>query len=203
MPRILLNRLEPKAEEIIKEQVGFRAGRSTTEQIFNIKILCEKCRQHQQIPYHAFVDLMKAFDRVWHAALLATFNINANLIRTIECHYNKATSAVYHDNNIGEWFRTTVGVHQGYLLFPTLFSIFLERIIADVLEDHEEKVSIGDRTITFFLRHLRPSWRRTRAGQFGKSPWRGLQGIWHAGQCREDPADDNQHQWHQHWHYHR
>ena len=35
---ICLNRLQPQAEEIIaEEQVGFRAGRSTTEQIFNLK----------------------------------------------------------------------------------------------------------------------------------------------------------------------
>ena len=40
MLRILLNRLKPQAEEIIKEeQVAFRAGRSTTEQIFNLRIL--------------------------------------------------------------------------------------------------------------------------------------------------------------------
>ena len=32
-----------QAEEIIvEEQAGFRAGRSTTEQIFNLRILCEK-----------------------------------------------------------------------------------------------------------------------------------------------------------------
>ena len=34
------------------------------------------------------------------------------------------------------------------LLSPTLFGIFLERIMADALEDHEETVSIGGRTVT-------------------------------------------------------
>ena len=99
------------------------------------------------------MDFKKAFDRVWHAALWATmklYNINDNLIRTIECLYNKATSAVYHGNNIGEWFRTTVGVLQGCLLSSTLFNIFIERIMADALEDHEGIVSIGGRTITNF-----------------------------------------------------
>ena len=154
MLRILLNRLKPQAEEIIKEEkagAGFRAGRSTTEQSFNLRILCEKYVQHQQSLYHVFVDSKKAFDRVWHAALWATMrlcNINDNLIRTIECLYNKATSAVYHNNNIGEWFRTTIRVLQGCLLSPTLFNIFLERIMADALEDHEEIVSIGGRTFT-------------------------------------------------------
>ena len=154
MLRILVSRLKPQAKEIIKEEKAgavFRVGRSTTEQIFNPRILCEKYVQHQQSLYHVFVDSKKAFDRVWHAALWATMrlcNINDNLIRTIECLYNKATSAVYHNNNIGEWFRTTTGVHQGCLLSPTLFNIFLERIMADALKDHEETVSIGGRTFT-------------------------------------------------------
>ena len=71
----------------------------------------------------------------------------ANLIRTIECLYNEAASEVYH-NNIGEWFRTTIGVHQGCLLSPTLFNILLERIMADALEDPQGTISIGGRTIT-------------------------------------------------------
>ena len=38
-----LVRLKPQAENVItEEQKGFRAGRSTTEQIFSLRILCEK-----------------------------------------------------------------------------------------------------------------------------------------------------------------
>ena len=136
---------------IKEEQAGFRAGRGTTELVFNLIILCDKYLQHQQSLYHVFVDFKKAFDRVWQSALWATmrlYNINDNLNRTIECLYNTATSAVYHDNNIGEWFQTTFGVRQGCLLSPTLFKIFLERRMADALEDHEGTVSIGGRTIT-------------------------------------------------------
>ena len=73
---------------------------------------------------------------------------NANLIKVIKSLYSKATSAVYYNGSVGEWFRTTVGVRQGCLLSPTLFNIFLERIMTDALENHEGSVSIGGRTIT-------------------------------------------------------
>ena len=64
MLKIMLNRMKPQAEKIIaEEQAGLRAGRSTTEQIFNLRILCKKYLQHQQDLYHVFMDFKKAFDR--------------------------------------------------------------------------------------------------------------------------------------------
>ena len=55
MLKFILNRLKPQAKEIIAEdQTGFRVRRSTTEQIFNLRILCEKYLQHKQNLYHVF-----------------------------------------------------------------------------------------------------------------------------------------------------
>ena len=152
MLKILFNRLKPQAEKIIaEEQAGFRAGRSTSEQIFNLRIMCEKYLQHQQSLYHVFIDFKKAFDKVWHVALWATmrkYNIGSKLVRTIQHLYDNATSAVIFNSSIGDWFRTTVGVRQGCLLSPTLFKNFLERIMTDALGNHQGTVIIGGRTIT-------------------------------------------------------
>ena len=108
MLKIILNRLKPRAEKIIaEEQAGFRAGRSTTEQIFNLRILCEKYLQHQHDLYHEFIDFKEAFDRVWYAALWVTmkkYNISTKLIRVIKNLYDKATSAVLFNSSIGDWF---------------------------------------------------------------------------------------------------
>ena len=142
MLKIILNRLKPQAEKIIAEEhAGFRAGRSTTEQIFNLRIFCEKYLWHKQNLYHVFIDFNKAFDRVWHAALWATmkmYNISANFIRVI-----KATSAVLFNGSKRNWFRITVTVRQERLLSPSLFNIFLERVMTDAFEDHEGNVSIN------------------------------------------------------------
>ena len=126
MLMIILNRLKVIAEE----EAGFRAGRSTTEQIFNLQILCEKYLQHQKDLYHVVIDFKKAFDRVWHASLWATmkkYNISANLNQVIKSLYDKATSAVLFNSSIVGWLQTTVGVQQECLLSPILVSIFLER----------------------------------------------------------------------------
>ena len=104
MLKIILNRLKPQVEKLInEEQAGFRAGRSTTEQILNLRIFCGKYLQHQQDLYHVFID----FDMFWHVALWATmkkYNLNINLIRVIKNLYDKATSAVLFTSSIGDWF---------------------------------------------------------------------------------------------------
>ena len=76
------------------------------------------------------------------------YSISANLFRVMNYLYDKATSAVLFNNSVGDWFRTTVGVRQGCLFIPTLFDIFLERIMTDALEDLEGTVSIEGRTVT-------------------------------------------------------
>ena len=96
--------MKPQAEKIIAEdQAGFREGRSTKEQIFNLCIFCEKYLQHQQDLDPVFIDFKKAFDRVWHAALWATmkkYNISTNLIQVIKNLYNMATGAVLFNSSI-------------------------------------------------------------------------------------------------------
>ena len=151
MLRIILNRLKNKAEELLaEEQAGFRPGRSTVEQIFNCRILMERHLQHQKDLYHNFIDFKKAFDRVWHNGLwhvLRGFNIQKDLIDSIKALYDHASSAVLLNQQVGEAFRTTVGVRQGCLLSPTLFNLFLEKIMQETLHDHTTTISIGGRPI--------------------------------------------------------
>ena len=76
------------------------------------------------------------------------YNIRAYLVCTTEQLYDKATSEVQMNGNMGEWFSTTVGVRHGCLLSPTLINIFLKRIMSDALEEHGRRVSISGRNIT-------------------------------------------------------
>ena len=64
-----------------------------------------------------------------HAALWATmgkYNLNANLVRTIQHLYDKAISAVQMNGSTGDWFRTRVGIRQECPLSPNLINIILK-----------------------------------------------------------------------------
>ena len=107
--------------------------------------------QHQRDLYHVFVDFKKAFDRVWHAALWATmrwYNVDPDLIKIVEKLYTNTKSALMMNGTIGKWFPTSVGLRHRCLLSPSLFNIFIERIMTDALDNHTGIVSIGGRTIT-------------------------------------------------------
>ena len=116
---------------------------------------CQNCRPvgliGQRDLCHVFTDARRAFDRVWHAArwvAVRECSIGAGLVRVVDDLCDRATDAVLFGGGMGDLFRTTVGVQQGCLLSPILFNIFLERTMTDALEDHENTVSIGGRTIT-------------------------------------------------------
>ncbi|XP_076034554.1 uncharacterized protein LOC143021149 [Oratosquilla oratoria] len=81
------NRLKPLAEKILPEnQTGFRPTRGTTDMIFTLRQLQEKCREQYQPLYMAFIDLTKAFDSVSRELLwntLSTYGCPPKYIRIL------------------------------------------------------------------------------------------------------------------------
>ena len=121
------------------------------EQIGNCRILCEKYRDHRLKVHHNFVDLKKAFDRVWREAMWATMlkhNINPKVIQLCELQYSNASNAVMCENKNLEWFQINVGVRQGCILSPSLFNLFIEQIMSDALKDFDGSGKVGRRDIS-------------------------------------------------------
>ena len=50
-------------------------------------------------------------------------------------------------SQVGDYFKTPVGVRQGCLLSPVLFNLFLENIMRETLHDFTPTISIGGRPL--------------------------------------------------------
>ena len=74
-------------------------------------------------------------------------SIDERLVQAIQAVYENSSSAVLLNSQLGEFFETTLGAHQGCLLPPILFNLFLEKMIQETLHDHHTSISIGERPI--------------------------------------------------------
>ena len=134
MLSIILNRLKPQAGEFIADkQASFKVGRSTTKQIFHLRILCDKIPSTslESVPRHhrfqkSIWQGMTCSLTVCHAEVQYQYNP----VGAIEHPPDKAVNAVQVNGTIGEWSRTIVWVRTGCLLSPTFFVFFFwKRII--------------------------------------------------------------------------
>jgi hypothetical protein len=66
---VILKYLKAKIEEkhlVPAHQFGFRKYHSTIEQVHRITDIIEKMRENREVCSAVFLDIAKAFDRVWH-----------------------------------------------------------------------------------------------------------------------------------------
>jgi hypothetical protein len=90
LERVILHRITQHIDEngiIPEQQCGFRAKRSTTYQINNVLNNARENLNQQKSTGMIFLDVEKAFDRVWHKGLLykmLQLNFPKNIIKIIE-----------------------------------------------------------------------------------------------------------------------
>ena len=119
---------------IVEEQGGFRRGRSYIDQIFVLAGLLDKRRGKKT--FCCFIDLRKAYDRVWRAGLwkrLWDEGIRGKMWRIIKNLYTKVESCVLLGSEKTDFFGIDEGVRQGCVLSPILFSIFINKLATDVI----------------------------------------------------------------------
>ena len=148
--RIVLKRLQKVAEQVYPEsQCGFRAKRSTTDMVFSLRQLQEKCREQGQPLYMVFIDLTKAFDLVSRDGLfkiLPKIGCPPTLLSIIKSFHEDMQGIVQFDGNFSKPFYIRSGVKQGCVLAPTLFGIFFSLMLKHALGDSTEGILLHTRS---------------------------------------------------------
>ncbi|CAF1534892.1 unnamed protein product [Adineta ricciae] len=130
--RIIERRCRQIVEPQIQEnQCGFRAGRSTVDQIFTLQQTIEKSWEYAKPIYALFIDLEKAYDRVprnilWN--VLKEYGIRNQLLSAIQSLYKNCQSCVRINGSKSDYFQVQVGLRQGCVLSPLLFVIYMDKI---------------------------------------------------------------------------
>ena len=132
---ILLSRTWDRLKtKIPPNQAAYQGGRSTTEQVYAIKTICEKAITCSDYNFHLLLlDMSKAFDTVLRDKLLER-------LETVLCHdelhilsilTNKPTLRVRVDKNEAEPFQTHLGIMQGDCLSAVLFIFYLAECLSE------------------------------------------------------------------------
>ena len=129
---ILHDRLQPVVESIDhEEQCGFRPQRGCSDGIFTVKLAIKKRREHGLETWVMFLDLVKAFDRVPRQALwevLKKFGVPPKIIRLLQSLHAHVT-VEFTVCDVTHTLDCTIGVKQGDILGPTLFTFYIAAIM--------------------------------------------------------------------------
>ncbi|GFV58689.1 RNA-directed DNA polymerase from mobile element jockey [Trichonephila clavipes] len=117
---------------LIPEQHGFRPRLSTTHQLLRVVEYIKESNNRSQCTAAVFLDIQKAFDRVWHTGLffkLITYKIPPPLILLLKSYTNDRTFSVKINHTFSQVKSVKGGIAQGSILGPVLFNLCVNDII--------------------------------------------------------------------------
>jgi hypothetical protein len=135
-------------------QFGFRKGRSTVDAIFVLMSLVKKYLNENKRLYVIFVDMMKCFDSIYRNGMwLKLYNcgIQGKLLRIVRDMYTKVKSCVKLCSNFSDYFEYAVGLRQGEVMSPLLFSIFVEDLELFLQKDIDSGIALDDILLILLL----------------------------------------------------
>ena len=129
--RILYNHIFKylsKEDLICHNQSGFKPGDSCVYQLLSISHEIRKSFDNNLEVRGIFLDISKAFDRVWHDGLLYKLKqngIKGNLMKLLSSFLNNRKQRVLLNGRFSSWRNISAGVPQGSILGPLLFLVYI------------------------------------------------------------------------------
>ena len=111
-------------------QSAYQSGRSTSEQVFAIKVLAEKAIASSTYSiYLLLLDMSKAFDTVCRSKLLTDLQdvLEPDEMHMIAVLISDVVLTVKVGNELGEQIKTEGGIAQGDCLCAVLFIFYLAK----------------------------------------------------------------------------
>ena len=130
LERLIYARVEPLIDPLLlKEQAGFRCGKSTVDQVVLLTQNIEDSFEAKKNAGAVFVDLTAAYDTVWHRGLtykLLRLLLNKHMVRMImELVRNRSFTLTICDSKQSRLRRLKNGDTQGSVLTPLLFNTYI------------------------------------------------------------------------------
>ena len=135
--------------EIPDVQAGFRKGRGTRDQIFNIYWIIKKPREFQKNNYFCFIDYAKAcVDHNKLCKILKEMGIPDHLTYPLRNLYAGQEATFRTGRGTTDLFQIRKGVCQGCSLSPCLFNLYREYIMRNTgLDEAHGEINIARRNI--------------------------------------------------------
>jgi hypothetical protein len=130
--KILYDRLLPYANAAVPHyQAGFQSGKLTTDQLFALRQILEKCNEFNITTHHLFIDFKAAYDTIRRNEAcvgMSEFNFPTKLKRLTKATLTIVTCCVKIQNECSESFESRQGLRQGDVLSTLLFNVVLDVI---------------------------------------------------------------------------